>query len=132
MMLFGNSKVRIQVVSIVFLFLATYLNSAYADTKAKDMPDLTTAKLNLECSEFIGGKVQELGFNQGLCIGIILGVEDNASYDKKICVPITIGIQERVIVVRDYIATQPKRMKEAFASLAFDALIRKWPCKNAT
>jgi hypothetical protein len=131
MTLFGNSKVRIQVVSIVFLFLATYLNAAYADTKAKDMPDLTTAKLNLECGEFIGGKVPELGFNQGLCIGIILGVEDNASYDKKICVPITIGIQERVIVVRDYIATQPKRMREAFASLAFDALIRKWPCKNS-
>ena len=126
-----NSIIRFQVVSIVFLLLATYLNSAYADTKAKDMPDLTTAKLNLECGEFIGGKVPELGFNQGLCIGIILGVEDNASYDKKICVPITIGIQERVIVVRDYIATQPKRMREAFASLAFDALIRKWPCKNS-
>jgi hypothetical protein len=126
-----NSIIRFQVVSIVFLLLATYLNSAYADTKAKDVPDLTTAKLNLECGEFIGGKVQELGFNQGLCIGIILGVEDNASYDKKICVPITIGIQERVIVVRDYIATQPKRMREAFASLAFDALIRKWPCKNS-
>ena len=130
-MLFGSSKVSIQAISIVFLFLAIYLNSAYADIKVKDMPDLSTAKLNPECGEFIGGKAQELGFNQGLCIGIILGVEDNASYDKKICVPITISIQERVIVVRDYIATQPKRMKEAFASLAFDALIRKWPCKNS-
>ena len=126
-----NSIIRFQVVSIVFLLLATYLNSAYADTRAKDMPDLTTAKLNLECSEFTVGKIQELGFNQGLCIGIILGVEDNASYDKKICVPITIGVQERVIVVRDYIATKPGRMREAFASLAFDALIRKWPCKNS-
>ena len=125
-----NSIIRFQVVSIVFLLLAIHLNSAYADTRAKDMPDLSTAKLNLECSEFLGGRVQGPNFSQGLCIGIILGVEDNASYDKKICVPITIGIEERVIVVRDYIATQPKRMREAFASLAFDALIRKWPCKN--
>ena len=37
-------------------------------------------------------------------------------------------IKERAQVVRDYVATQPKRMKEAFASLVFDTLVQKWPC----
>jgi hypothetical protein len=94
------------------------------------MPDLSGARFNMVCSEIVDGKAREENFNQGLCVGIILGVEDNAHYDKKICVPKNIGIKERVQVVRGYIATQPKRTNEAFASLVFDALIEKWPCKN--
>jgi hypothetical protein len=121
---------HIPVLSIVFTFLVAYTSLACADTKIKGMPDLTTAKLNQVCSDFLSNKLQEPNFSQGLCIGIILGVEDNASYDKKICVPITVDIQERVITVRDYVATQPKRMNEAYASLAFDALMVKWPCKK--
>jgi hypothetical protein len=34
------------------------------------------------------------------------------------------------MAVRDYVSAQTKRMNEAFASLVFDALIIKWPCKN--
>ena len=94
------------------------------------MPDLSTAKLNLECNRLLVGKTEEASFNQGLCVGIILGVEDNAHYDKKICVPKNIGMKERATVVRDYVATQPTRMTEAFASLVFDALVKKWPCKK--
>ena len=92
------------------------------------MPDLTTARLNLICSEIADGKAKAENFNQGLCIGIILGVEDNAHYDKKICVPQNVDIKERAQVVRDYVASQPNRMNEAFGSLVFDALIKKWPC----
>ena len=94
------------------------------------MPDLTTANLSPQCNALIEGKVQEESFNQGLCAGIILGVEDNAHYDKKICVPKNIGMKERATVVRDYVATQPTRKTEAFASLVFDALVKKWPCKK--
>ena len=92
------------------------------------MPDLSTARLNLVFSEIAGSKAKAENFNQGLCIGIILGVEDNAHYDKKICVPQSVDIKGRAQVVRDYVATQPKRMNEAFASLVFDALVQKWPC----
>jgi len=94
------------------------------------MPNLKTASLNPVCSQLLKSDVQERGFNQGLCVGIILGVEDNAHYDKKICVPADINIQGRVQVVRDYVSTQPNRMDEAFASLVFDAMAEKWPCKN--
>ena len=38
-------------------------------------------------------------------------------------------IQGRVIYVRDYVPTQPKRMNEAFASV-FSWFSKKWPCKN--
>jgi hypothetical protein len=63
-----------------------------------------------------------------LCIGIILGVEDNAHYDRKICIPKNIDIKKRAQVIKDFVATQPNRMNESFASLAFDALVQKWPC----
>jgi len=92
------------------------------------MPDLSTARFNLVCGEIADGKAMEENFNHGLCIGIILGVEDNASYDKKICIPQNIDIKERAQVVRDYVATQPNRMSEAYASLVFDAMAKKWPC----
>jgi hypothetical protein len=38
------------------------------------------------------------------------------------------NIRDRLMVVKSYVETQPKRMKEAYASLAFDALAQKWPC----
>ncbi|MEI6182841.1 MAG: Rap1a/Tai family immunity protein [Polynucleobacter sp.] len=94
------------------------------------MHDLSAARFNLVCSEIADGKAREENFNQGLCVGIILGVEDNANYDKKICVPKNISIKERAQVIRDYIGTQSKRTNETFASLVFDAMIEKWPCKN--
>ena len=47
----------------------------------------------------------------------------------KICVLKNVDIKERIRVVNNYIATQPNRNGEAFASLTFDALIEKWPCQ---
>ena len=93
-----------------------------------NVTDLSTARLSLVCSQIADGKTKAENFNQGLCIGIILGVEDNAHYDKKICAPKNVDIKERAQAVGDYVATQPNRMNEAFASLVFDALVQKWPC----
>jgi hypothetical protein len=92
------------------------------------MLDLTTAKLNLECNRFLADKTNEAGFNQGLCVGIVLGVEDNAHFDKKICVPNDVNVRDRLIVIKNYVETHPKRVREAYASRAFDALAQKWPC----
>ena len=106
------------------------LSRGFGESNMDDMPNLTTAKLNQACSEILSGKTQEQSFDQGLCIGIILGVEDNAHYDKRICVPKNISIHERVQVVTEYIANQPIRKNEAFASLVYDAMAERWPCKN--
>jgi hypothetical protein len=65
-----------------------------ADIKIKDMPDLTVAKLYPICSEFIGNELRGPNFYQGICIGMILGLGDNARYDKKICIPENISIRE--------------------------------------
>ncbi len=92
------------------------------------MPNLTTANLSPVCNKILENGARELGLNQGLCIGIILGVEDNANYDQKICVPKNANIKDRIQIVRDYVATQPNRFQEAFASLAFDAMEKKWSC----
>ena len=110
------------------VIIAIFCVSPFAQSNSNKLPDLTTARLNLECNKVLSGKIEEAGFNQGLCVGIILGVEDNAHYDKKICVPNNMDIKDRLMVVKSYIATQPKRMNEAYASLVFDALAQKWPC----
>lgn len=93
-----------------------------------NMPELDTERLTLACSEIADGRVLGGNFIQGVCVGIILGVEDNAHYDQKICVPKNRDIQERAQVIKDYIASQPNRMNETFASLVYDAMIKKWPC----
>lgn len=112
------------------VILAAFCVSSHADSSHLKMPNLTTANLNPVCSELLESDVQKHGFNQGLCVGIILGVEDNAHYDKKICIPKNTNIKQRVEVVKAYIATQSHRMNEAFASLVFDAMAEQWPCKN--
>jgi len=101
---------------------------AHGEANLNYMSDLTTARLNPACSQMLETKGQEEGFNEGLCVGIILGVEDNAHYDKKICVPKDMGIKIRLLIVKGYIDTHPNRINEAYASLVFDALAQKWPC----
>jgi hypothetical protein len=93
-----------------------------------NISDLSAAKINIICIDIADGKTNEDDFNQGLCIGIILGVEDNAHYDRKICIPSNVDIKTRAQVIKDYIATQPNRMNESFASLTYDAMVKKWPC----
>jgi hypothetical protein len=114
----------------LLIILTTFCMNSFAASDPNKMPDLTTGKLNLECNRLLVGKAEEASFNQGLCVGIILGVEDNAHYDKKICVPGNINIRDRLMVVKNYVQTQPKRIGEAYASLAFDALAQKWPCST--
>jgi len=116
------------ILRLLLLVLATFCMHSFAEPNSIKKPDLATAKLNLECNKLLVGKTEEASFHQGLCVGIIMGVEDNAHYDKKICVPNNIDIRDRLIVVKNYVETQPKRMKEAYASLVFDALAQKWPC----
>jgi hypothetical protein len=123
-----NEKISSKVWIILFAFLQASPAWAGGEFNMNSMPDLTTARLSLVCSEIADGKAKAENFNQGLCIGIILGVEDNAHYDKKICVPKNIDIKERAQVVSNYVASQPTRMNETFASLVFDAMIQKWPC----
>jgi hypothetical protein len=113
---------------LLLVILTTFGMNSFVVSNPNTMPDLTTAKLNRECNILLVGKTEEASFNQGLCVGIILGVEDNAHYDKKICVPNNMNIRDRLIVVKSYVETQPKRMQEAYASLAFDALVKRWPC----
>lgn len=112
----------------LLIVLATFCMNSFAESDLNKMPDLITANLNLQCNRLLEAKAEATNLNQGLCVGIILGVEDNAHYDKKICVPNNMNIRDRLIVVKNYVETQPKRMKEAYASLAFDALAQKWPC----
>ncbi len=104
--------------------------SVLAQSSPMPIPNLTTGRLTPICNQLLDDKQQAVGFNQGLCVGIILGVEDNAHYDKKICVPKDIDIKERIRVVNNYIATQSNRAGEAFASLTFDAMAQKWPCHS--
>ena len=123
-----NKKTRIQVLSVTLALLLTHSSWVLGQVDFYAMPDLSAATLSLACEGMIEDKTPKAGYSQGLCVGIILGVEDNAHYDQKICIPENIGIAQRIQIVRAYIATQPKRVNQAFASLVFDALIKTWPC----
>lgn len=111
--------------SLILLLLSM---EVIAGTTFSNTSSLTAIKLSPICGQYLESKSREGSFNQGLCVGIILGVEDNAHYDNKICIPKSIDFKDRVQVVMDYVATQTNRMNEAFASLVFDAMVKKWPC----
>ena len=117
--------------NLVLLLISILLPmSVLAESTLMPIPNLTTGRLSSICNQLLNDKKQAVSFNQGLCIGIILGVEDNAHYDKKICVPKDIDIKERIRVVNNYIVNQPNRAGEAFASLTFDAMAQKWPGRS--
>ena len=88
--------------------------------------DLTAGTLNQHCLEFLKNS-QLSTFETGLILGIIFGVEDDASYDQKISIPSTVSTIERIQTISDYIQKNPKRHQESFASLVFDALLKQWP-----
>lgn len=73
---------------------------SYAEPAPIAKLNLSTAKLNFECNKLLASKTEEANFTQGLCVGIVLGVEDNAHYDKKICVPNDIKMSDRLKVVK--------------------------------
>lgn len=82
-----NQILNGKVLTILFAFLYVSPSCAVEGFNMNTMPDLSTARLNLVCSEIAGSKAKAENFNQGLCIGINLGVEDNAHYDKKFVSP---------------------------------------------
>jgi hypothetical protein len=88
--------------------------------------DLAAGTLNKHCLDFL--KNSKLStFETGLILGIIIGVEDDASYDQKISIPSTVSAIERIQIISNYIQKNPKRQHESFASLAFDAMVEQWP-----
>ena len=108
------------------LFLV--ISPAIAQQVRMDRLDLSTQALNKEC-QYSYKVNNQSNFNRGLCLGIILGVEDNASYDKKICIPSNVTIQQRVKAINSFIQKNPSKRHAAFASNVYDALFKKWPCE---
>jgi len=119
-----------QILTCVLLLFSTA--SSFANSNINS-PDLSASQLDAVCSKYLNDSKNSAPLNDfsfGLCLGIIFGVEDNATFDQKICIPPTTTTQDKIAAVSSYIATQKNREKEAYASLAFDGLIAKWPCKT--
>ena len=110
------------------IFLVFYLPLARGGASMEAFPNITAAIMNSSCTTLLEAKNPPT-YSQGLCMGIIYGVEDNATYDKKICIPKAVDQPGRLTVVREYLLRNLSRSKEAYASLVFDALYEKWPCK---
>ena len=65
---------------------------------------------------------------QGYCEGIIYAL-GMALWNRNVCAPQGVIVdQERRVVVR-YISARPERMHEYFVYLAAEALMDAWPCK---
>ncbi len=101
---------------------------AFSQIKTVDGLDLSTPALLKECRAYAQTSAAKT-HAQGLCIGIILGVEDNASYDHKFCIPPNTSIKERIATIENFIKNNPSYSDAPFASNVYDALVRKWPCK---
>lgn len=112
---------------LALVFSASYTPFVNGESQMQTIPSLSVEAMLSSCTALLENK-KPLTYADGLCMGIIYGVEDNASYDKKICIPTAVDQLERLTVVRQYVLGQPNRSTEAFASLAFDALLQKWPC----
>ena len=117
------------ILKLVFsLFAVLTTAQAFSQTKVVDGIDLSTQALLKECRAYAQSSAAKT-YNQGLCIGIILGVEDNASYDHKFCIPPNTSIKERITTIENFIKNNPSYSDAPFASNVYDALVRKWPCK---
>lgn len=103
------------------------ISSAIAQQVRLDGLDLSTQALNKECL-YSYQTNNHSSFNRGLCLGIILGVEDNASYDKKICIPSNVTIEERLKAINSFVGNNPSKRHASFASNVYDALFKEWPC----
>jgi hypothetical protein len=117
------------ILKLIFsLFAVLTTAQAFSQTKTVDGIDLSTQALLKECRAYAQSSAAKT-YNQGLCIGIILGVEDNASYDHKFCIPPNTSIKERITTIENFIKNNPSYSDAPFASNVYDALVRKWPCK---
>lgn len=117
------------ILKLIFsLFAVLTTAQAFSQTKVVDGIDLSTQVLLKECRAYAQSSAAKT-YNQGLCIGIILGVEDNASYDHKFCIPPNTSIKERITTIENFIKNNPSYSDAPFASNVYDALVRKWPCK---
>ena len=117
------------ILKLIFsLFAVLTTAQAFSQTKTVDGIDLSTQALLKECRAYAQSSATKT-YNQGLCIGIILGVEDNASYDHKFCIPPNTSIKERITTIENFIKNNPSYSDAPFASNVYDALVRKWPCK---
>ena len=117
------------ILKLIFsLFAVLTTAQAFSQTKVVDGIDLSTQALLKECRAYTQSSAAKT-YNQGLCIGIILGVEDNASYDHKFCIPPNTSIKERITTIENFIKNNPSYSDAPFASNVYDALVRKWPCK---
>jgi len=117
------------ILKLIFSLFAVLTNAqAFSQTKVVDGIDLSTQVLLKECRAYAQSSAAKT-YNQGLCIGIILGVEDNASYDHKFCIPPNTSIKERITTIENFIKNNPSYSDAPFASNVYDALVRKWPCK---
>lgn len=112
---------------VINCLLFAVISPAFAQQVRMDRLDLSTQALNKEC-EYSYKIVNHNAFKIGLCLGIILGVEDNASYDKKLCIPTNVTIEQRVKTINIFIHENPSKRHATFASNVYDALFKEWPC----
>ena len=125
-----NRMVFIKILLAIFVGCSLLILAQVVLAEPKlDGIQLNTPEMNKHCQSYLDTSKQK-SFDQGVCIGIILGVEDNASYDKKICVPANVSIKDRVQVINGFIQKNPSKIDEVFASNVFDALVYAWPCVN--
>jgi Rap1a immunity proteins len=120
-------------------------------TTASAAEDTNSANYMLPaCKAFLDGRGTSDIFVQGMCAGMIKAIaflagntdigftalsgegQVRALKQRWRCADIPDGVTvgQEVRVVISYIEARPKRMHEPFHSLALEALLDAWPCRN--
>lgn len=68
-------------------------------------------------------------YKQGHCSGLVRGIVFAAS-GSDICLPAGVTGNQTVAIVVRYADQQPQRWHEFFAQLAYEALMKTWPCRR--
>jgi hypothetical protein len=118
------------------IFLLAYFNTGNTmetsnpstPVTKSSMSTMTTMSRMIQACQLFLKDENTKDFDTGLCLGIIIGVEDNASYDKKICIPTETVMRQKVETVLTFIQNNPSLMNASFASNVYDALSPQWPC----
>lgn len=76
-----------------------------------------------QCNDY---SVQKGTFEQGVCLGIVMGVAETSD---KICPPKEVTNKQLVLVVEKFLKENPQDLHFPATSLAEYALAMVWPCQ---
>ena len=113
--------------TVAFLIVVIYLyNVSFASNAALD--PISGYRLMQACQNHLDDRNQTDPHNQGICLGIIMGVTDTS---ENICLPKEVNYYKIISHLMNYLDKHPERLHERLSYLARDAFTSAYPCNHS-